>query len=126
MYNFRCLLIGGTGKKTEVDETVLCRRGVIRNPSSSDDDIKDTVWILGIIDSQNKDSFYVKRIENRRIKTITEALEDVVGVGSILASDGYPSYPSVAANLGLVHKVINHSEGFKSKEGVHTKNIEIL
>ncbi|KAF9763494.1 hypothetical protein NGRA_1234 [Nosema granulosis] len=40
------LLIGGLGVKVEVDETVLCRRGIIRNPSSTDDHIKDTVWIL--------------------------------------------------------------------------------
>ncbi len=70
MYNFRCLLIGGTGKKTEVDETVLCRRGVTRNPSSSDDEIRDSKWILGVIDSQNKDSFHIKRIDNQKLKQL--------------------------------------------------------
>ncbi|KAF9764771.1 hypothetical protein NGRA_0276 [Nosema granulosis] len=82
------LLIGGLGVKVEVDETVLCRRGIIRNPSSADDHIKDTVWILGIIDTSNKENIYVKRVENRSAYTITRALEGKIGVGSILASAG--------------------------------------
>ncbi|KAG0422569.1 hypothetical protein DMUE_6200, partial [Dictyocoela muelleri] len=56
--------------------------------------------------------------------TITPALEDVIRVGSVLYSDGHPSYPAVASNLGLEHKVVNHSEGFVNDEGNHTNDIE--
>ncbi len=57
LLNTSRMIIGGLGLKVEVDETVLCRWGVIRNPSSADDEEKDTVWIIGIIDSVNKENF---------------------------------------------------------------------
>jgi hypothetical protein len=44
------MLIGGPGVEVEVDESVLCRRGIIRNPTSREDEISDTVWILGIVE----------------------------------------------------------------------------
>lgn len=118
-------LLGGLGKIVEIDETVLCRRGIIRYPTSTEDLCFDTVWILGIID-RNTNNFYVKRIKDRKIKTISEVLEEIVGIGSILYSDGYPSYPSVADNLHLIHHVVNHSEGFKAPDGTHTNTIEGL
>ncbi|KAF9761849.1 hypothetical protein NGRA_2377, partial [Nosema granulosis] len=105
---------------------VLCRRGIIRNPSSVDDHIKDTVLILGIIVTSIKENFYVKRVENRSAYTITRALEGKTCVGSILASDGWASYPAVADNLSLAHIVVNHSVGFINEDGTHINNIEAL
>ncbi|KAF9761091.1 hypothetical protein NGRA_2863 [Nosema granulosis] len=51
--NTRNFVIEGPGIKVEVDETVLCRRVSIRTPTSADDNIKDILWILGVIDSVN-------------------------------------------------------------------------
>ncbi|KCZ78983.1 hypothetical protein H312_03634 [Anncaliia algerae PRA339] len=31
----------------ECDETVISRRGIIRNPTSTDDKLRDKIWILG-------------------------------------------------------------------------------
>jgi hypothetical protein len=40
------LVLGGLGVKIKIYETVMCRRGKIRSPTSADDNIRDNVWIL--------------------------------------------------------------------------------
>jgi hypothetical protein len=120
----RPILIGGLGVIVEADETVLSRRGIIREPTSTDDALGGTVWIVGLIDRTNEKNFYLKRVENRQIMTMTGAFDGVICVGSILYSDGHPSYPGVTRNLGLTHQVVNHSVGFVAEDGTHTNNIE--
>jgi hypothetical protein len=93
---------------------------VIRCPSIADDNIKDTVWILGCIDNSIPSNFYIVRVENRRINTITKTLESVLCVGTEFLTDGYSSYKQVAINLGLKHKVVNYSEGFKAADCTQT------
>ncbi|KAG0419884.1 hypothetical protein EQH57_0370 [Dictyocoela roeselum] len=56
--NARPVFLGGLGKVVEADETVLSRRGVIRYPTSTDDQLKDTVWIFGAIDAEDKSHFF--------------------------------------------------------------------
>ncbi|WUR04296.1 DDE-TNP-IS1595 domain-containing protein [Vairimorpha necatrix] len=114
--------IGGSG--VQVDETVLCRRGTIRVPSRADDGIKDTVWILGLIEAVDRKKFCIVQVPDRKINTLTKIIEDIVLPGSVLISDGHPSYPGVAANLKLKHIIVNHSIGFTNEEGFHTNNIE--
>jgi hypothetical protein len=43
------MLIKSPGVEVEVDESVLCRKGIIRNPTSSKDETVDPVWILRIL-----------------------------------------------------------------------------
>ena len=116
------VVLGGPDIIVQADESVLSRRGIISNPSSTSDDTPSTVWILGAVD-ENK-NFIIKRVPNRQSETLRTTLEGVVRVGSILCTDGYPSYPSVAANLSCLHRIVNHSEGFVSQDGTHTNNIE--
>jgi hypothetical protein len=78
---------------------------------------------LGIVDASDPTNFYVTRVENKSVECLTAALEGRIGVGSILHTDGHPSYPGVARNLGLVHRVVNPL-GFLSPDGSHTNNIE--
>ncbi|KAG0432106.1 hypothetical protein DMUE_5519 [Dictyocoela muelleri] len=118
------ILLGGIGRSVEADETVISRRGVIRNPTNIDDSIKDTIWIFGAIDDSPEKNFIIKRVENRKIPALKNALEGKIGVCSRLCTDGHPSYPGVCENLCLKHKFVNHSEGFINDEGVHTNNIE--
>ncbi|KAG0431059.1 hypothetical protein DMUE_5597 [Dictyocoela muelleri] len=51
-------------------------------------------------------------------------MNGLIGVGSKLHTDARLSYPTVAINLGLNHKVVIHTEGFKAPDGTHTNNIE--
>jgi len=122
--SLRPITLGGPGINVEVDETVLSRRGVIRNPTRLDDTTRDTVWIVGAIDNSERRNFFLSRINNRQIETLTNVLEGVINTDSILISDGHPSYPSVARNLGFTHRVVNHTHGFVAEDGTHTNNIE--
>lgn len=122
--NDRPVLVGGIGVTVEIDETVISRRGTISNPTSTSDNVPDTAWIIGAIDNTPARNFLLLRVLNRQVTTLTNALDGKIGVGSILHSDGYPSYPSVASNLGLNHRIVNHSVGFVAPDGVHTNNQE--
>lgn len=118
------MFLGGDNMRLQVDETVLCRNGIIRDPSNTDDDTPNTVWIFGGIDASG--NFFVQRVQNRRTSTLTNVLEPITRVNTILVSDGYPSYPRVARNLSLRHEVVNHSEGFINEDGTHTNGAEGL
>ena len=118
------MLIGDIGKVVESDESILSRHGIIMNPTSAHDKVKDTIWILGCIDNNLERNFFVKRIPDRKAETLTKVLESVIGVCPNFCTDGYPSYPEVARNLHAVHHVVNHSLGFKSEDGTHKNNIE--
>ncbi|KAG0420323.1 hypothetical protein DMUE_6346, partial [Dictyocoela muelleri] len=118
----RQVLLGGVGVIVEADETVLCRRGTIPYPTSADDKKPETTWILGAIDNTIERNFFIKRVRNKEINTLEFAMKGIIGVGSKLHIDGHPSYPTVARNLGLNHKVVIHTEGFKAPDGTHTNN----
>ncbi|WUR05162.1 DDE-TNP-IS1595 domain-containing protein [Vairimorpha necatrix] len=108
----------------QVDETVLCRRGTIRVPSRADDGIKDTAWILGLIEAVDRKKNCIVQVPDRKINFLTKIIGDKVLPGSVLISDGHSSYPGVAANLKLKHIIVNYSIGFTNEEGFHTNNIE--
>ncbi|KAI5152066.1 hypothetical protein ENBRE01_2543 [Enteropsectra breve] len=118
------IILGGIDVIVECDETVISRRRIIRSPTSTDDSIRDTVWILGIIDNTNEKNFYLTRVPNRTVETISCTLAGKINCLSMFYTDGYPSYPAVACNMGLRHSVVNHPEGFRSITGEHTNNIE--
>lgn len=118
------VVLGGYNTIVEVDESVISRRGIIRNPTTLDDNTADTIWILGAVERNQPQNFLLKRIQNRTILNISNALEGKIRVCSILHSDGHPSYPAVANNLNVTHCVVNHSRGFRSETGTHTNSIE--
>ncbi|KAG0441226.1 hypothetical protein DMUE_1212 [Dictyocoela muelleri] len=80
------ILLGGFNSIVDVDDTVISRRGIIRNPSSIDEETPDTIWILGAIDISNR-YFYLKQIINRSANTISNELAEVIHIGTILYSD---------------------------------------
>ena len=69
--------LGGINRIVEADETVISRRGIIRSPTSLDDSVLDTIWILGAVDKEDVFNFFIKRIRNRQIDTISETLEGI-------------------------------------------------
>lgn len=116
--------LGGLGYKVQVDESVICRRGTIRNPTSTSDEIRDTTWIIGGIDNTDDKNIFIVVAPNRRSETIQNILFENVDCRSHLLTDGYPSYPRAASTLGLLHSVVDHSQGFTNSEGEHTNGIE--
>lgn len=49
---------------------VICRREPIMCPKTTDDEIKDIVWILGFIDGSNYQTFLSKESQMEKSKTI--------------------------------------------------------
>ncbi|KAG0438925.1 hypothetical protein DMUE_2789 [Dictyocoela muelleri] len=83
-------LISEPGIIVEVDESVICRRGITRYPTSTDDNIKDIIWIIEEIENTPERKFLVKVIKNRRINTLSEALEGLIAMESILYTRCHP------------------------------------
>lgn len=115
--------IGGNGHVFQVDETAVCRRGIITNPTSLEEEVRDTVWIVGMIE-ENSNHLILEVLPDRRIQTFTSFFTRHLLPGSVIKSDGYPSYPQAVRNSNCTHVVINHSEGFVNENGDHTNLIE--
>lgn len=116
--------IGGQGIRVQVDETVLVRGRLIRNPSGTHDAIPNSVWLVGGIEETDEKRIFLKIVPNRRIETMSTLLSQEIEAGSILVTDGYPSYPQAANNCNFLHLFVNHNSGFVNRDGDHTNLIE--
>lgn len=116
--------IGGENIRVQIDETVIVRGRLIRNPSNASDNIPSSVWLIGGIEESEERKFFLKIIPNRQASTIVEILKEHVHENSIIITDGYPSYIPATRELNLTHVVVNHSTGFVNVDGDHTNNIE--
>jgi transposase-like protein len=65
-------------------------------------------------------------INDRKSSTMLDLFRERVRPGSVIVTDGYPSYPSAVKNFCSEHEVVNHSIGFVNAEGGHTDQIENL
>ncbi|KAF0987680.1 hypothetical protein HZS_1437 [Henneguya salminicola] len=72
------VFIGGLNVIVEVDETALSQRGIIREPTSTDDSTPRTVWIVGLIDHSTEKNYYLKQVANRKITTLSRLFEDAI------------------------------------------------
>ena len=70
--------------------------------------------------------FVLKLVPNRKDPTILNMVEECVVPGSIIVTDGYPSYPRAVTEFGSCHEVVNHSVGFVNAQEAHTNQIENL
>ncbi|KCZ80987.1 hypothetical protein H312_01592, partial [Anncaliia algerae PRA339] len=94
-------------------------------PSYTSDDFTGITWLVGIIDPQSAD-IRLEIVENRASMTMVELFKKYIHEGTTIMTDGFRSYPSAMASINGVHKIVNHSNGFKSLEGYHTNNIEFM
>ncbi|WUR04946.1 DDE-TNP-IS1595 domain-containing protein [Vairimorpha necatrix] len=118
--------IGGTSVRVQFDETAICNGLIVSNPSSTLDSMPGIQWIIGGIVEGNCREFVLELLPNRQSSTIEDFFRRRVKRGSIIITDGYPSYPSASRNFGNEHYIVNHSFGFINAEGDHTNNIENL
>ncbi|KAG0420788.1 hypothetical protein EQH57_0003 [Dictyocoela roeselum] len=124
-FNHEILLVGFV-KVVDADKPILCKRKNIKTPTDTDDETPDTVWIFVMIDNTSYKDIFVKKVENRQAPTLNDVIGGRINVFSLFCTDRYPSYPIVARNLNLKHKIVNHSERFVAPDGTHTNNIESL
>ena len=117
--------IGGEGIKVQFSETAICNGELISNPSSTPDNKPNVQWLMGDIEGNCK-NFVLKLVPKRKVPTILDVIEEHVVPGSIIVTDGYPSYPRAVVKFGSCHELVNHSNGFVNAQEAHTNQIEKL
>ncbi|KCZ79516.1 hypothetical protein H312_03089 [Anncaliia algerae PRA339] len=65
-------------------------------------------------------------IPNRKAETLAEIFSIYLKEGTILKTDGYPSYPNASAISNFEHKIVNHNKSFVAIDGTHTNLIECV
>jgi hypothetical protein len=75
---------------------------VVTNPTSTHNEIPNSVWSVGGIEETGENKFFLKVVPNRRVDSIVEVLGSFIHDGSILVTDGYPSYPEPQGCLILI------------------------
>ncbi|KAG0420676.1 hypothetical protein EQH57_0055 [Dictyocoela roeselum] len=118
--------IGGVNIIVQVDETAICQGRIIENPSSVHDEIPGIQWLVGGVEDTTNKFCFLELVPNRLAPTLTGVFERNVREGSIIVSDGYPSYPSAIRIFGSEHKIVPHNIGFVNLEGYNTNLIENL
>ena len=117
------LRIGGPGHTIQIDETACCRRRLIHNPTSLATEIRGTKWVVGIFSETTK-QIRMEVLENRSIQSLAQFIDKYILPGTIIKSDGYPSYPEAVRRSGCEHIIVNHNRGFLNENGDHTNSIE--
>ena len=118
--------IVGEGIEAQCDETAICNGELIHNPSSTLDNKLNVQWLLGGVEEGNCKNFVLKLVPNKKVPTILDMFEEHIVPGSIIATDGYPSYRGVVTEFGSCHDVVNYSVWFVNAQGAYTNQIENL
>ena len=118
-----CPKIGGPASVFQIDETACNRRRLITNPTSMDPYVRGTVWLIGLV-PETTGEIRLKVLANRHAETIYDFINENLIEGSIIKTDGYPSYPPAVQRHNSEHIVVNHTMGFVNEEGDHTNTIE--
>ncbi|KAG0435235.1 hypothetical protein DMUE_4820 [Dictyocoela muelleri] len=122
------IVLGGENVRVQFDETAICDGQIIKDPSNTEDESNNRriQWLVGGVEVGNCGRFVLKLVPNRKSETIYEIFLKHVHPGSIIVTDGYPSYPSAVRRFNGRHLVVNHSNEFVTSDGVHTNSIENL
>ncbi|KAG0435096.1 hypothetical protein DMUE_4888 [Dictyocoela muelleri] len=73
-------MIGGVGLEVQIDETAICNGTIITNPSSAFDDIPNPQWLIRSIENNERQSFFLELVENRKSSTILDLLNKRVKI----------------------------------------------
>lgn len=56
----------------------------------------------------------IEDVPNKMVETITDARRVNVLIGSVITTDEHPSYSTSVENSFGIHRIVNHSIGFKN------------
>jgi transposase len=128
MFNqIRTLLSDGDlqleGSTVEVDETYMGgrRKGNRGRPMSGD---KKKVPVVGIV--QRNGRVIAKHVKNVTAKTLVGLIRKHVVPGSVVYTDEYNAYNTVAKGKRYIHRRIKHSAGIYVRGDIHTNTVEGL
>lgn len=72
----------------------------------------ESVWVLGVINNQDKNEFRLEVTTNRNSDNLKLFVEKYIGKGNTIISDGWPGYAFLDhANSGYSHDTHNHGHG---------------
>jgi transposase-like protein len=112
-------VIGGPGIIVEVDETKLGRRKYNRGHHV------DGVWVIVGVERTADRRVFMIPVEDRSAESIREIIRAHVLPGSIVHTDGWRGYTGIDVACSVIHRTVNHQEGFIDHEtGVHTNVVE--
>jgi transposase-like protein len=111
------------GSTVEVDETYIGgkRKGSRGRPMRGD---KKLVPVVGI--AQRNGRVIARVTKNANAKTLTGLIRKHVVPGSVVYTDEYPAYNTVAKGKRYIHKRIKHSSGVYVHGDIHTNTVEGL
>ncbi|KAG0419839.1 hypothetical protein EQH57_0385 [Dictyocoela roeselum] len=118
------IMLGGS-YNVQIDETVIYKGKMITNPTNMWDETPGCTWLVGLIE-QYSGKIIIEIVPNRQIPTISKLIQKHVLIGTLIITDGHPSYPRSVKDSFCNHEVVNHSKEFSNKNGFHTNNIENL
>ncbi|KAF9762230.1 hypothetical protein NGRA_2153 [Nosema granulosis] len=119
-------MMGGNGTAVQVGETAFCRGRIIQNPTSSYDNIPNVTWLVGVKEETSDQRVVLKIVPDRAIYALKSFLESVIMPGTLVKTDGFPSYHRVIRDIGCIHSVVNHLREYVNDVGDHTNLIENL
>lgn len=112
-------IIGGNGIIIEVDETKIGKRKHNRGH------IVEGAWVIVGVERTAERLVFAEVVERRDAETIKDVFERHVAIGSILYTDEWKAYETVARHLRLEHHTVKHKSFFKDTiTGVHTNTVE--
>ena len=112
-------VIGGQDIVVDVDETKLGRRKFNMGHHV------EGVWVVVGVERTPQRRVFAVAVENRSAETLQEIIRTHVAPGSIVHTDGWRGYSGLEETSDVVHRVVNHRDGFIDRRtGVHTNVVE--
>lgn len=109
----------------QVDETAICKGKLLGCPSQISDDTSGVTWLVGFVETSSTEKrIRLEVVPDRKEETISKLFLKYVSEGTTVITDGHRSYPNAVKTIKGIHHVVNHSSGFKNKDGFHTNDIE--
>lgn len=113
-------MLGGPGRRVQVDESVLAKGKRSRNNHARP--VREQ-WVFGAYDPEEKLG-WTQLVESRDSGTLIGLINEWCLPGSIIVSDGWRAYDSLP-EYGFEHEVVVHENFFVDPvTGVHTNNVE--
>lgn len=85
------------------------------------------VWVVGLRERGLRGRFIAVPVPNRKKDTLMAIIEKYVRPDSLVFTDMWKGYcTQTMQQLGMEHRTVNHSQGFKAPDGTHTNTIESM
>lgn len=116
------IVIGGEGKRVQIDEAIIRKRKYHRGRK------KEQIWIFGAIEEggERGNDLIIKVVPSRKSEVLIPLIKKIIAPGTTIISDDWKAYSNLE-QLGYHHLTVNHSKNFTDPiTGANTNLIEGL